>query len=223
MGARRGDLCVLGRRCRLGGRCRACAEGVSTSGVGGHGMLIDADCVERVLPGAGVMTKHHPVGRWFLRRRAGLRVPVLIVGLVFVLLGRSLIAPWRCRRGMPTRNRRICPRSLDRVLGRLGAKEINRVIPTRRRCRCNAANQHYTGGQERYQTSSHIPSPLWRRWSISRSPVGRRPCAALADILIDPGPMSKSTKAPTEPPPARRGRTENQGLPRGQTRGFPRY
>src|SRR3954451_13426571 len=92
VGALRRDLrFVLGGRRRIGGRCRARAEGVSMGGVGGDGMLVDADRVEPMLPGAAVMTKHHLVPRRFLRRRAARRVLVLVVGLVVVvLLGRGL-------------------------------------------------------------------------------------------------------------------------------------
>jgi hypothetical protein len=157
--ARRGDLpFVLGRRGPIGGRCRARSEGVSMGGVGGDSMLVDADRVEGVLPGAGVMTKHHLVRRGFLRRRTPLRVLVLIVGLVVLLLGRSPTGPCGRRRDMRARSRGCFPRPL-RLFGWLGVEEIHRATATCSCCRRNPGDQHETGGQERYQTSSHVPSP----------------------------------------------------------------
>src|SRR4051812_39027370 len=131
---RRGLRFVLGGRRRIDGRCRARAEGVSMGGVGGDGMLVDADRVERVLPGAGVMTKHHLGPRRFLRRRAARRVLVLVVGLVVVLFGRGLARLWRGRRSLRARSRGGYTRPLDLLFRRLGAEEINRAMTTRSRC-----------------------------------------------------------------------------------------
>ena len=179
VGAFRGNLLLmLGRRRRTGERSRAGSDGVSVSGVGSNSVLVHADRVERVLPRTGVMTKHHRGGRGFLRGRVARRALSRITGLIVSLLGRTLTGPWRSRIGLGARRGRYA-RPLDRVFRWLGAQEIKRGITTRGRCRRNPGSQHESCSQERNQTSSHVPSPLWRRWSVTRSPVGRRPVLRL--------------------------------------------